>query len=192
MQKILIIDNRDSFVRNVEQFLREGGADVEVVGVDVLDFMALGAYAGAVISPGPGLPSDYLQLSKFIGIFRNPILGICLGHQAIAEYFGARLEKYPPRHGHVSKLKILKNCELFDGLDSENIFVGRYHSWRVSHENFPEELEITSEADDGAIMSVRHAQRKIFAVQFHPESVMTPLGGAILNNFLKIIRFERA
>lgn len=188
MPKILVIDNRDSFVRNVAQLLREGGADVEVVGVDVLDFARLGAYGGAVISPGPGLPSDYPQLSKFIGIFQNPILGICLGHQAIGEHFGARLEKSPPRHGHVSKLKILKKCGLFDGLDAENILAGRYHSWRVSRENFPSGLEITSEAEDGAIMSVRHTERKIFGVQFHPESVMTPFGGAMLRNFLNILR----
>lgn len=185
--KIVIIDNYDSFTYNLSHLLKELGAEVEVVRNDKFELKDLEQYDKIVLSPGPGIPSEAGLLLEVIRTYagRKPILGVCLGHQAIGEVFGASLENLKEvYHGVQTEGTQLGNDYIFDGLP-ERVMMGRYHSWVVAKDSVPESLEVTAMSDDGEIMAMRHRQYDIHGIQFHPESVLTPEGKTIVGNFLK-------
>ncbi len=185
--KIVIIDNYDSFTYNLSHLLKELGADVTVVRNDKFELKDLEQYDKIVLSPGPGIPSEAGLLLEVIRTYagRKPILGVCLGHQAIGEVFGASLENLKEvYHGVQTEGTQLGNDYIFDGLP-ERVMMGRYHSWVVAKDSVPECLEVTAMSDDGEIMAMRHRQYDIHGIQFHPESVLTPEGKTIVGNFLK-------
>ncbi|WP_337485205.1 anthranilate synthase component II [Prevotella sp.] len=185
--KIVIIDNYDSFTYNLSHLLKELGAEVDVVRNDKFELKDLEQYDKIVLSPGPGIPSEAGLLLDVIRTYagRKPILGVCLGHQAIGEVFGASLENLKEvYHGVQTEGTQLGNDYIFDGLP-ERVMMGRYHSWVVAKDSVPESLEVTAMSDDGEIMAMRHRQYDIHGIQFHPESVLTPEGKTIVGNFLK-------
>lgn len=185
--KIVIIDNYDSFTYNLSHLLKELGADVTVVRNDKFELKDLEQYDKIVLSPGPGIPSEAGLLLEVIRTYagRKPILGVCLGHQAIGEVFGASLENLKEvYHGVQTEGTQMGNDYIFDGLP-ERVMMGRYHSWVVAKDSVPECLEVTAMSDDGEIMAMRHRQYNIHGIQFHPESVLTPEGKTIVGNFLK-------
>lgn len=185
--KIVIIDNYDSFTYNLSHLLKELEADVTVVRNDKFELKDLEQYDKIVLSPGPGIPSEAGLLLDVIRTYagRKPILGVCLGHQAIGEVFGASLENLKEvYHGVQTEGTQLGNDYIFDGLP-ERVMMGRYHSWVVAKDSVPECLEVTAMSDDGEIMAMRHRQYDIHGIQFHPESVLTPEGKTIVGNFLK-------
>lgn len=184
---ILIIDNYDSFTYNVYQYVANLGYEVHVVRNDKITLAQIEAdnYEAIIISPGPGTPDDAgiskAVIKEFAG--RVPILGICLGHQAIGEVFGGRVVRAPePIHGKVSEIQH-NGTGLYQGV-SPKFIAGRYHSLIVEKETLPACLEITSSLADGMIMGLRHRQYNIQGVQFHPESILTPEGLKLLENFL--------
>ena len=192
MQRIVIIDNYDSFTYNLSHLLKEAGADVTVIRNDQFQLEELQQFDKIVLSPGPGIPSEAGLLLSVIKTHAptKPILGVCLGHQAIGEVFGARLLNLDGVvHGVATPCRIVASDPIFDGLQN-NITVGRYHSWVVSSEDFPSCLEVTAVSDDGPqkeyIMALRHRQYEVHGIQFHPESVLTPEGKTIIKNFLDI------
>ena len=185
--KIVIIDNYDSFTYNLSHLLKELGAEVDVVRNDKFELKDLEQYDKIVLSPGPGIPSEAGLLLDVIRTYagRKPILGVCLGHQAIGEVFGASLENLKEvYHGVQTEGTQLGNDYIFEGLP-ERVMMGRYHSWVVAKDSVPECLEVTVMSDDGEIMAMRHRQYDIHGIQFHPESVLTPEGKTIVGNFLK-------
>lgn len=185
--KIVIIDNYDSFTYNLSHLLKELGAEVTVVRNDKFELKDLEQYDKIVLSPGPGIPSEAGLLLDVIRTYagRKPILGVCLGHQAIGEVFGASLENLKEvYHGVQTEGTQLGNDYIFEGLP-ERVMMGRYHSWVVAKDSVPECLEVTAMSDDGEIMAMRHCQYDIHGIQFHPESVLTPEGKTIVGNFLK-------
>lgn len=185
--KIVIIDNYDSFTYNLSHLLKELGAEVDVVRNDKFELKDLEQYDKIVLSPGPGIPSEAGLLLEVIRTYagRKPILGVCLGHQAIGEVFGASLENLKEvYHGVQTEGTQMGNDYIFDGLP-ERVMMGRYHSWVVAKDSVPECLEVTAMSDDGEIMAMRHRQYNIHGIQFHPESVLTPEGKTIVGNFLK-------
>lgn len=193
VKRILVIDNHDSFVYNAVQLLREapGVEAVEVCRNDRLDLGALGHYDGIVLSPGPGVPAEAGMLLRAIGVIvreRIPALGICLGHQALAEAFGAALEQLgAPLHGHATALCDVDFSDpLFRGLEPP-LVVGRYHSWTVVRRSLPEELIVTSCDERGEVMSLRHRFLPLHGVQFHPESCISSCGEGMLRNWLETL-----
>jgi anthranilate synthase/aminodeoxychorismate synthase-like glutamine amidotransferase len=186
---LLVIDNYDSFTYNLVQFLGELGAEPLVRRNDevTVQEIAEGGYSGLVISPGPGEPKGAgvsLEAIRELGA-RMPILGVCLGHQAIGEAFGGRIVRAPkPIHGKFSRVKH-DGRGIFAGLPEE-IEVARYHSLVIEPESCPAELEVTAVTADGIIMGVRHCRLAIEGVQFHPESVLTSNGVQILSNFVQL------
>ncbi len=192
MQRIVIIDNYDSFTYNLSHLLKEVGADVTVFRNDQFRLEELQQFDKIVLSPGPGIPSEAGLLLDVIRAYAptKPMLGVCLGHQAIGEVFGARLLNLDDVvHGVATPCRIIANDPIFDGLLNK-ITVGRYHSWVVSQEEFPSCLEITAVSDDGGsvpnIMALRHREYEVHGIQFHPESVLTPEGKIIIKNFLDL------
>lgn len=184
--KILLLDNYDSFTYNVYQLISELGAAVEVVRNDKITIEAVKNYSAVIISPGPGIPSDAGISEQIISELKGelPILGICLGHQAIGEVFGGKIIRAAEIvHGKTSKL-IHNGKGLYNGL-KQYVEVGRYHSLIIERETLPKCLEITSELEDGTIMGVRHKEFEIEGIQFHPESILTPSGRQMMINFLK-------
>ncbi|MDY6318264.1 MAG: aminodeoxychorismate/anthranilate synthase component II [Prevotella sp.] len=186
MKKIVVIDNYDSFTYNLVHLVKELGAEVDVKRNDQFQLAELEPYNKIILSPGPGIPSEAGSLLDVIKTYagRKPMLGVCLGHQAIGEVFGAKLENLSEvYHGVATPVTLKQDDVLFAGLP-KRVEVGRYHSWVVSHENFPDCLEITAESDEGQIMALRHKKYNIFGIQFHPESVLTPDGKVIVKNWL--------
>lgn len=185
--KIVIIDNYDSFTYNLVHYLEELSGEVTVLRNDEFEIEELQAFDKILLSPGPGIPDEAGLLKQVISHYAETksILGICLGQQAIGEVYGGSLINLDKVfHGISSKVKTsVKDETLFDTIPEE-FEVGRYHSWVVSAENFPDELEITSTDENGQIMSLRHRKFDIKSVQFHPESVLTPHGKTILKNWL--------
>lgn len=186
MKKIVVIDNYDSFTYNLVHLVKELGAEVDVKRNDQFQLAELEPYNKIILSPGPGIPSEAGSLLDVIKAYagRKPMLGVCLGHQAIGEVFGAKLENLSEvYHGVATPVTLKQDDVLFAGLP-KRVEVGRYHSWVVSHENFPDCLEIIAESDEGQIMALRHKKYNIFGIQFHPESVLTPDGKVIVKNWL--------
>lgn len=185
--KILVFDNYDSFTYNLVQIIEQiMGEKVEVFRNDQIPLEDIEKYEKIILSPGPGIPEEAGILLDVIKKYAptKSILGVCLGQQAIAEAFGGSLinlsEIY---HGVATESKQIKEHKIFKNLP-ETLEVGRYHSWAVNPEDFPEELEITSVDKNGMIMSLKHKIYDVHAVQYHPESILTPDGKQILKNFL--------
>ena len=186
--KTVIIDNYDSFTYNLSHLVKELGAEVCVVRNDRFNLDDIDAFDKIILSPGPGIPSEAGLLLDVIRRYagRKPILGVCLGHQAIGEAFGGTLENLSEVfHGVATPCHIIAEDPLFKGIAPE-FEVGRYHSWVVSKENFPDSLEITAVSDEGQVMALRHRTMEIHGIQFHPESVLTPEGRIIIQNFLAL------
>ena len=188
MKRILVIDNNDSFVYNAVQLLREAVADVTVRRSCCVELETLADYDGVVLSPGPGLPSESEGLMASIEAVvreRKPVLGICLGHQALAEHFGARLlNMEAPLHGHPSQLTVVDRKDPMLQNLPEPAIVGRYHSWVVDPATMPDVLLVSSYDEQGNIMSFYHREFPVYGVQFHPESYISNCGGQIIRNWL--------
>ena len=185
--KIVIIDNYDSFTYNLAHLVKELGAEVTVYRNDQFQLNQLEPFDKIILSPGPGIPSEAGLLLDVIKAYagKKPILGVCLGHQAIGEYFGGKLTNLSEVfHGVATEGTQLANDYIFDSLP-RRIVMGRYHSWVVDRENFPDCLEVTAESDEGQIMALRHRHYDIHGIQFHPESVLTPEGRVMVDNFFK-------
>ncbi len=188
--KILVLDNYDSFTYNLVQMVEQAARSrVDVLRNDEIALEDIEQYDKIILSPGPGLPRDAGILMEAVREYagRKSILGVCLGHQAIAEVFGGSLVHLPEVfHGVSSEAEIISSeALLFRGLPPK-ISVGRYHSWSVDADNFTEALEITAVDEQGRIMALQHREYDVHGVQFHPESVLTPLGKSILANFLTL------
>ena len=186
--KILVFDNYDSFTYNLVQIIEQIiGEKVDVFRNDQIPLENIEKYDKIILSPGPGIPEEAGILLELIKKYAptKSIFGVCLGQQAIAEAFGGSLinlsEIY---HGVATESNQIKEHSIFKNLP-KTLEVGRYHSWAVNPENFPEELEITSIDNNGMIMSLKHKTYDVHAVQYHPESILTPNGREILENFLK-------
>ena len=187
--KILVLDNYDSFTYNLVQYIAElTGETPSVFRNDAINLDDVDAYDFIVLSPGPGLPSEAGIMPELITRYGHTkhISGVCLGMQAIGEAYGGELYNLPKvYHGVATNVNILVEDEkLFEGLEKQ-IEVGRYHSWVINPEGFPETLEITSLDENGQIMSIRHKKFDVRGVQFHPESVLTPHGKKMLENWVK-------
>lgn len=187
MKKILIVDNYDSFTYNLYHLVREiGGFEVEVHRNDKITLDEIESFDKIILSPGPGIPKEAGLLLPIISRYASTksILGVCLGHQAIGEAFGGKLENLSHvYHGVQTPIYITGSDTIFHGLNKQ-ISVGRYHSWIVSTENFPESLEITAESEEKQIMAIKHKKYDVHGIQFHPESILTPQGRTIIENFL--------
>ena len=187
---LLLLDNYDSFTYNIDQLFSDIGAQVEVIRSDKIsiDEIRTNGYRGIIISPGPGIPQDAGISEEVIRQLGGeiPILGICLGHQAIGEVFGGRIV----RAGEIIHGKASPICHCGTGLYQgipEHTQVARYHSLIIERESLPDVLEVTSQLDNGTIMGVRHKTFPIEGIQFHPESILTPDGRAMMKNYLKDI-----
>ena len=186
--KILVFDNYDSFTYNLVHLVQKiTNTKVDVFRNDEIALKKVADYDKIILSPGPGIPIEAGMLLPLIKEYASSksILGVCLGHQAIGEAFGGKLINLDTvYHGVATNCKLaIEECRLFAGLP-ERISVGRYHSWIVSEEDFPAELEITAKDENGYIMGLQHKKYDVQGVQFHPESVLTPDGEAIIRNWL--------
>lgn len=187
MMKVLILDNYDSFTYNLVQMIEDIiGQKVMVIKNDEVELSEIQDFDKIILSPGPGIPSEAGKLLKVISTFKDsiPMLGVCLGQQAIAEVFGGRLRQLNKvQHGVSSQIIESSDAKLYKQIKFP-LQVGRYHSWIVDEEDFPDELEITAKDENGIIMSLKHKIFPITGVQFHPESILTPQGKHILQNWL--------
>ncbi len=188
--RILFIDNYDSFTFNVIELLRQfDGLEITLKKNDELESVEIDNFDGVIISPGPNLPSAAGDLMPFLKrhILAIPMLGICLGHQAIAQHFGGSLGQYDiPLHGEKTLLTVKQNGVLFKKLPTQ-FEVGLYHSWYVQQTDLPKIFDVTAVNQDGIIMAMQHETLPVFSVQFHPESYMSEHGLAILQNFIKCL-----
>lgn len=186
--KILVIDNYDSFVYNLVHYLEEFDCDVILKKNDSITLEEVNDYHKILLSPGPGIPSEAGIMNELIKTFASTksIFGVCLGQQAIGEVFGAKLKNLNEVFHGISTVAVqtAEDEYLFKNV-SKYFEVGRYHSWVVSEEGFPEVLEVTSVAENGEIMSLRHKIYDVRGVQFHPESILTPEGKKMIENWLK-------
>lgn len=186
--KTAIIDNYDSFTYNLSHIVKELGTTVTVLRNDQFELPDLEGYDKIILSPGPGIPSEAGLLTAVISHYagKKPILGVCLGHQAIGEVFGARLENLSNVfHGVATRCHLTDHTGIFTGLP-KTITVGRYHSWVVANDEFPSCLAVTALSDEGQVMGLRHRHHDIYGIQFHPESVLTPQGKDIIKNFINL------
>jgi para-aminobenzoate synthetase component 2 len=186
MKKILVIDNYDSFVFNLVQYLEQLGAMVDVVRNDEVDIENLDQYDGILLSPGPGTPEDAGACIDVVNAAlknNKPLLGVCLGHQAIGVAFGATVNQAPELlHGKTSEV-LHENTDIFQGL-KQSFTATRYHSLAISPETVNTSLEVTARTQSGVIMGIKHKTAPIYGVQFHPESVLTEGGHQLLANWL--------
>jgi anthranilate synthase component 2 len=187
VKKIAVIDNYDSFTYNLVHYLEDLDCTVTVFRNDDFELEELQVFDKILLSPGPGIPDDAGLTKQVIQTYgpQKSILGVCLGQQAIGEVFGGKIRNLNTvYHGIATQIKVIVEDEtLFKNLDKV-IAVGRYHSWVVSTDDFPEALDITSVDENGQIMSLRHKTLDIKGVQFHPESVLTPFGKKIMENWV--------
>lgn len=188
--KTIVIDNYDSFTYNLVHILRELGLenDLRIVRNDKFELDEIENYENILLSPGPGLPKDAGLMPKLIERFApsKNILGVCLGHQAIGEAFGCKLFNLPKvYHGMVTPIEVTQEDRIFEGLPS-SFNVCRYHSWVIDKSSITDQLEITSIAENGNIMSIKHKEYNVRGVQFHPESIMTEHGKKLMQNWLAI------
>lgn len=188
MIKLLVVDNYDSFTFNLVQIIEQSSlCEFDVIKNDNINLSGIDQYDKIIFSPGPGVPSENPIMEKIIKNYSlsKSILGVCLGFQAIAEYYGAKLiNMNSVLHGITKEISLIDQSEYLFADLPKNISVGLYHSWEVSSEDFPNELKITALSDDGIIIALKHKALDIKGVQFHPESIMTPFGKKILFNWL--------
>lgn len=187
--KILVLDNYDSFTYNLVHYLKElSDAELDVFRNDKISLDAVGQYDRIVLSPGPGIPNEAGIMPELIKRYapEKTILGVCLGHQAIGEAFGAKLENLPAVfHGVQTSVSIIDTHDkLFTGLPQRQP-VGRYHSWVVSDKKMSDALKITAIDDQGQVMAITHKAHNVRGVQFHPESVLTEYGKQMMKNWLE-------
>lgn len=193
--KLLILDNYDSFTYNLVQYLREleDAPTVEIFRNDEISLDEVGAYDAIVLSPGPGLPAEAGIMPELIQRYAatKPILGVCLGHQAIGEAFGGSLRNLDEvYHGISSPMHVtVPDAPLLKGLTNP-FDAGRYHSWVIEAADFPAELQVTARDEKGEIMALQHREYNLHGVQFHPESIMTDLGRQLLQNFVDQARLD--
>lgn len=191
--KLLVIDNYDSFTYNLVYLLRQRKVDFEVHRNDKITPDDATAFQGILLSPGPGIPEEAGQMSAIIEHCAGmmPMLGICLGHQALAQYLGGEiLNMKAVYHGIQSTISLTDNPGfLFQDMPL-NFEAGRYHSWEVSPDGLPSDIEITAVDEHNRIMAIQHIPRQIFGLQFHPESIMTPIGPKIIDNFIYLCYYK--
>ena len=196
---LLVIDNRDSFVYNVVELLRSlPELTFEVISEGELELSSLPEHDGLILSPGPGVPSEFPRMQALIRVEAGvkPILGICLGHQALAEHYGSTLVQLPaPRHGHASALVVTDSADSLVGAIPPGSLVGRYHSWAVDEASLPTCLVPTAycaDAGEGRVlMAMRHRTEPMWSVQFHPESMISEHGRTYLLAFATAVRAWR-
>lgn len=184
--KVLIVDNYDSFTYNLFHYVEKCDVNVIVKRNDEIDIVEVNQYDKIILSPGPGLPSETNLMFDILRDYSGSksILGVCLGMQGIAEFFGGKLiNQAKVKHGVAVDVKVDSESILYKGVPSE-FKVGLYHSWCVDEMSLPESLEITGVSEEGVVMSIQHKTLPVFGVQFHPESIMTEHGLAIIRNFL--------
>ena len=190
MNNVLVVDCNDSFVYNLVQLLDESRlCAFRVVNVQDIPFNSLGDFSHILLSPGPGLPSDFPNLTTLLQVSHNThaILGVCLGMQAIGEHFGCRLTQLShPQHGHESALRIADKDELLFKNIEQHTVIGRYHSWVVDKDCLADDIIVTAYDDHDNIMAIRHKRYDIRGVQFHPESKMTLHGMKMIENWLRM------
>lgn len=186
--RLLILDNYDSFTYNIVHAVRSLGIEPDVRRNDCITPDEVDVYDKIIISPGPGIPSEAGILPQLLERYatQKPILGVCLGHQAIGERFGAKLRNLPEvYHGIKSAITLtVPDDYIFEGLPTK-LEVGRYHSWVVDKEGLPDCLEVTAVSPDGEIMAIRHRSLDVRGVQFHPESILTPQGLRMIENWIR-------
>jgi anthranilate synthase component II len=188
--KTIVIDNYDSFTYNLVHILREFGLEdhLRIVRNDKFELDEIEEYQNILLSPGPGLPKNAGLMPKLIERFApsKNILGVCLGHQGIGEAFGCKLLNLPQvYHGMVTPIEIIKEDHIFEGIPS-SFNVCRYHSWVIDKTSISDQLEVTSVAENGNIMSIKHKEYNVRGVQFHPESIMTEHGKKLIQNWLSL------
>jgi len=190
MEKIIVLDNYDSFTYNLVHYIESNpNYEVDVFRNDEISIDAIDNYSTIILSPGPGLPDEAGVLKELVKRYAptKKILGVCLGMQAIGEVFGGELENLKDVfHGVATPITITNSSDLLYKNIPENIEVGRYHSWVISNNNFPNKLVVTSKDDNDQIMSIKHQDYNVYGVQYHPESILTEYGKEIINNFLDI------
>ncbi len=185
--RILILDNHDSFTHNLYHYVKQFKDNVLVVKNDKISLTEVEQYDKIILSPGPGLPDEHKNLKEIIKQFSSTksILGVCLGHQAIAECFGAKLKNLEDvLHGVKTKISFLNTDSLFKNIPNA-IKVGHYHSWVIDEKTLPSCFEVTSKNEDGIIMSIRHKEYDLKGVQFHPESILTEYGLLMIKNWIQ-------
>lgn len=191
VKSILLVDNYDSFTFNLVQLVHETGlGKCVLVKNDALEALSLDEFDGILLSPGPDLPENSGQLMPFIKKWAGikPILGVCLGHQAIANVFGAKLYQLnKPVHGCVSLCTKTSDSDVLFKNIEQPFRVGRYHSWAVDQKSLPAEFLVTATSEDHVIMAIRHREWNLRGIQFHPESVMTPSGYQIMKNWMETL-----
>ena len=183
---VLIVDNNDSFTYNLKHYIEYFTKDVCVLRHYQVDLELVDSFEKIILSPGPGLPSDFKILRLILKKYakEKSILGICLGHQAIAAFYGAKLFNLNQvMHAEKREILLKQKCDIFQNISSK-IKVGNYNSWNVSKDDFPNDLLITSEFNDGTIASLRHKKHDIIGLQFNPESILTKFGLDILRNWM--------
>ncbi|MFL0104376.1 anthranilate synthase component II [Tenacibaculum maritimum] len=189
---ILILDNYDSFTYNLVHYVEDiTGTLPDVYRNDEISIDEIKRYDGIILSPGPGIPEEAGILKEVIKTYAGkiPIFGVCLGLQAIAEVFGGELENLNDVfHGVATAMKVIQTNTITFKDIPEKFEAARYHSWIASYNNFPEELEITAIDDNNSIMALRHREHHLEAVQFHPESILTPEGKTMIQNFIESIK----
>lgn len=186
MKKILVLDNYDSFTYNLVHIVESFDVEVDVFRNDKISLEEVDSYDKIILSPGPGIPEEAGILLPLIEKYAptKSILGVCLGHQAIGEVFGANLINMKEViHGKPSQNIVLKEDYLFENLP-KNMEVGRYHSWVLEADTIQSPLEVISVDENGLVMAIRHREYDVRGVQFHPESIMTPLGKTMIQNWL--------
>lgn len=185
--RLCVIDNYDSFVYNLVRYVKENEHidQVDVFRNDEINFDELNDYDGFILSPGPGIPSeagDLMKIIQYAETKRRPVFGVCLGYQALGEYYGAKLAQAPEIiHGKSSRIDIDPISHLYVGLNNKQE-VGRYHSWHLQN-TFPDTLKVTGTMGD-LVMSFEHKELPHSGVQYHPESILTPNGRTIINNWI--------
>lgn len=186
---IIMIDNYDSFTYNLYQYVGAINSNIEVYRNDKITVQEVLEKNPdhIILSPGPGFPKDAgicIELIKSAG--NTPVLGVCLGHQAIGEAFGGTIVHAPQiMHGKNDIIQIDENCEIFSGM-GKTTEIGRYHSLVIDADSVPDCLDVTAKSSDGCVMGVRHKERPVFGIQFHPESVLTPDGMKMIENFMNV------
>jgi len=190
MEKIIVLDNYDSFTYNLVHYIESNpNYEVDVFRNDEISIESIDNYNTIILSPGPGLPEDAGILKTVIERYAptKKILGVCLGMQAIGEVFGGTLQNLNNVfHGVATPISITQTNDLLYKNIPKNIEVGRYHSWVISNDNFPNKLVVTSKDNNNQIMSIKHQDYNVYGVQYHPESILTEHGKEIINNFLDI------
>ncbi len=188
-KKIALLDNNDSFTYNIVDYLRRlETIDLRVFKTNKLSIADLKRFDSIIISPGPGLPKDFPVLFSVLEKYHDskPVLGICLGHQAIGAFYGAKCRPvFPVIHGQAHAVKITKSSRLFDSVP-KTFKAGLYHSWAIDRDTVSEELEITAVSESKVIMAVASKKYAVFGIQFHPESYLTENGFTILKNFAEM------